>query len=150
MLPLELPASCRIARSHRRLRASGTVVVQDLTPRTVLAGAQPLFAEKHERHPALDPYAPTEETEQPSMSAGARTTESPAVRPTRDPLVPIGFGITTAVGAITTLLSAATVWLVLTRPLEVAGALGERQGAEVVLALAGLVLSALRDLLRYL
>jgi hypothetical protein len=84
------------------------------------------------------------------MSARAQPIEPPDARPTRDRLAPIGFGLTTAVGAVTTLLSAATVWLVLSRPLEVADALGERQGAEVVLALAGMVLSALRDLLRYL
>jgi hypothetical protein len=50
----------------------------------------------------------------------------------------------------TSLLSAATIWLVLTRPLAMADALGEGQVTQVVQVLASLVVSMLRNLVSYL
>jgi hypothetical protein len=84
------------------------------------------------------------------MSARTHTIESPAVRPIRETLGQIGFGITGVVAVVTTLLSAATVWLALTRPLAVAHALGEREATGMARALAGLMMSMLRDLISYL
>ena len=84
------------------------------------------------------------------MSALSNTIESPAVRPIRQTLARIGFGVTGMVGVMTTLLSAATIWLVLTRPLTMADALGEGQVTQMVRVLAGLVVSMLRDLVSYL
>lgn len=84
------------------------------------------------------------------MSARTHTIESPAVRPIRQTLARIGFGITGMVAVVTSLLSAATIWLVLTRPLAMADALGEGQVTPVVQALAGLVVSMLRNLVNYL
>jgi len=88
--------------------------------------------------------------EKPPMSALSNTIESPAVRPIRQTLARIGFGVTGMVGVMTTLLSAATIWLVLTRPLTMADALGEGQVTQMVRVLAGLVVSMLRDLVSYL
>lgn len=84
------------------------------------------------------------------MSARTHTIGSPAVRPVRQTLARIGFGITGMVAVVTSLLSAATIWLVLTRPLAMADALGEGQVTQVVQALAGLVVSMLRNLVSYL
>ena len=84
------------------------------------------------------------------MSARSNTIESPAVRSIRQVLARIAFGVTGVVAVTTTLLSAATIWLVLTRPLTMADALGEGQVTQVVRVLAGLVVSMLRDLVSYL
>jgi len=84
------------------------------------------------------------------MSARSNTIESPAVRPIRQTLARIGFGITGMVAVATSLLSGATIWLVLTRPVTMADALGEGQVTQMVRVLAGLVVSMLRDLVSYL
>lgn len=83
------------------------------------------------------------------MSARAHFTAA-AAHPIRGTLARAGLAITGVVAVLTTLLSAATIWLVLTRPLAVADALGERQVTEVVQALAGLMVSVLRGLASYL
>jgi hypothetical protein len=88
--------------------------------------------------------------EKPPMSARSNTIESPAVQPIRQVLARIAFGVTGMVAVMTTLLSAATIWLVLTRPLAMADALGEGQVTQVVRVLAGLVVTMLRDLVSYL
>ncbi len=75
------------------------------------------------------------------MSARSSGVEAATVPSTRDSLIPIGFGITGMVALVTTLLSAAMVWLVLARPLAVAHALEERQVAEAVQALCSLMVS---------
>jgi len=84
------------------------------------------------------------------MTPRMRTTEPTAGGSIRKTLGRIGVGITVVVAVVTTLLSAATVWLVLTRPLAVADAFGKQQVAEVVQALAGLMVSLLRGLVSYL
>ena len=84
------------------------------------------------------------------MSARSTTIESPAVRPIRQTLARVLFGVTGVVAVATSLLSAATIWLVLTRPLTMADALGEGQVTQMVRVLAGLVVSMLRDLVSYL
>ena len=84
------------------------------------------------------------------MSTQVDLLESPASRPTRGTLGRVGLTVMAIVTVVTTLVSALTVWLMLTRPLEVAGAFGEGQATEVARALAGLMVSVLRDLVRYL
>jgi len=84
------------------------------------------------------------------MTPLMRTTGPAAGRSIRRVLGRIGVGITAVVAVVTTLVSAATVWLVLTRPLAVADAFGKKQVAEVVQALAGLMVSLLRGLVSYL
>jgi hypothetical protein len=84
------------------------------------------------------------------MSALSNTIKSSAVRPMRETLARIGFGVTGVVALATSLLSAATIWLVLTRPLAMADALGEGQVTQMVRVLAGLVVSMLRSLVSYL
>jgi len=84
------------------------------------------------------------------MSARKHSNVSSAGRPVRETLGRVGFAVMCAVAAVTTLVSAVTVWLVLTRPLAVADALGEREATEVARALAGLMVSMLRDLISYL
>ncbi|MBE3097767.1 MAG: hypothetical protein IMZ44_11660 [Planctomycetes bacterium] len=84
------------------------------------------------------------------MSARTHTIGSPASRSVPETLGGVGFAVMGVVAAVTALLSAATVWLVLTRPLAVAHALGEREATEMARALAGLMVSMLRDLISYL
>jgi len=84
------------------------------------------------------------------MSARTSTIKSTQARPIRQALARIAFGVTGVVAVTTSLLSAATIWLVLTRPVTMADALGEGQVTQVVQVLAGLVVSMLRDLVSYL
>lgn len=84
------------------------------------------------------------------MTLLMRTTEPAARRSIRRTLGRIGVGISALVAAVTTLVSAATVWLVLTRPLAVADAFTKKEVAEVMQALAGLMVSWLRGLVSYL
>ena len=62
------------------------------------------------------------------MSTQVDLLESPANRPTRGTLGRVGLTVMGVVTVVTTLISAVTVWLMLTRPLEVAGALRRGTG----------------------
>jgi len=84
------------------------------------------------------------------MSERSRAEQSPVDRPVLAMLGRVGSSLTAVVGLTTAVLSAATIYLVLSRPLEVADALVEPRTTQVVQALAGLVFAALRDLLSYL
>ena len=84
------------------------------------------------------------------MSIRADLLESTADRPTRGTLGRVGLTVMGVITAVTTLVSVVTVWLMLTRPLDVVDALGEGQATEMARALAGLMVSVLRDLIKYL
>lgn len=84
------------------------------------------------------------------MSIRVDLLESTADRPTRGTLGRVGLTVMGVITAVTTLISVVTVWLMLTRPLDVVGALGEGQATEMARALAGLMVSVLRDLIKYL
>jgi hypothetical protein len=55
-----------------------------------------------------------------------------------------------AIAAVCVLLSAATIWIVLTDPVTVANAVNEGEVTPLVQDFANLILDAIRGLLRYL
>jgi hypothetical protein len=116
----------------------------------VFAGAEAPFTDNPVRRPRQVRRFDPEAMEKPPMSLRTRTNETRGIRPIRETLARIGFGVTGALVGLTIVLSAATVWLVLTRPLAVADVLEERQVAGVIQALAVLVMSLLSDLVGYL
>jgi len=84
------------------------------------------------------------------MNALKHSIESPAGTMAHATLGRIGVTVLGSVAAVTTLVSAATVWLLLTRPVAVADALAEPKALDAARALAGLMVSILQGLIRYL
>jgi hypothetical protein len=62
----------------------------------------------------------------------------------------IGITLTGAAAVLSTLLAASTVWLLLTSPVSVAGALDQGAVAPLARQLAAVLVDALRGLLAYL
>ncbi len=61
-----------------------------------------------------------------------------------------GMSLVVTVGVLAAVLAAATIWLVLTDPVSIVDAVSEQAITPLVRELAGIILEALRGLLRYL
>ena len=80
------------------------------------------------------------------MNRGRQTVEAPLPTPPRSLLVRAGLRIAGAMSVAVAVLSAATVYLVLSQPAAVAATLAERQPSALLDALAGIVVAALLNL----
>ena len=61
-----------------------------------------------------------------------------------------GMSLVVTAGVLAAVLAAATIWLVLTDPVSIVDAVSEQAITPLVRELAGIILEALRGLLRYL
>ncbi len=84
------------------------------------------------------------------MSARPLQIDAAPARRGRTRLARAGLALTGIVAAVTTMLAAATIWLVLTRPMTVATAVEDGRVAAVAQALADLFVSVFRGLASYL
>jgi hypothetical protein len=96
------------------------------------------------------PYLRCGNGETPLMNARTHRIDEAATYSVRARMARAGLALTGVIAAVTTLLSAATVWLVLTRPLAVANAIEDGRITVVAQALADLLVSVFRGLASYL